>query len=90
MLDLETTDDETDDEDFYDEHPQKLAIQIFNEKRQPLFQPQLNPVNGKHIVCANNSYPYNKLYIIIRTFKLLFVSFRNAIHEHYKSTGNTI
>lgn len=56
---METTDDETDDEDFYDEHPQKLAIQIFNEKRQPLFQPQINPVNGKHIAHENMFYPYN-------------------------------
>lgn len=61
ILDLETTDDETDDEDFYDEHPQKLAIQIFNEKRQPQFQPQLNPVNGKHIAHENILMPYSML-----------------------------
>lgn len=57
-LDLETTEDETDDEDFYDEHPQKLAIQMFNEKRQQtqlnsasLQQTKLNPVNGRHPIC---------------------------------------
>lgn len=44
--DLETTEDETDDENFYDEHPQKLAQQMFNEKRPQLAQTQLNPVNG--------------------------------------------
>lgn len=57
---METTEDETDDEDFYDEHPQKLANQIFNEKRQQtqhsvaasLLQTQLNPVNGKSPILA--------------------------------------
>lgn len=49
-IDLETTEEETDDEDFYDEHPQKLAIQMLAEKRQQLMlQTCLNPVNGMFI-----------------------------------------
>lgn len=44
--DLETTDSETDEEEFYDEHPQKLAIQMLAEKRQQLMLQTLNPVNG--------------------------------------------
>lgn len=44
--DLETTESET-DEDFYDEHPQKLAIQLLAEKREQLWnQTCVNPVNG--------------------------------------------
>lgn len=43
--DLETTESET-DEEFYDEHPQKLAIQMLAEKRQQLLLQTLNPVNG--------------------------------------------
>lgn len=43
--DLETTEPDT-DEEFYDEHPQKLSIQMLAEKRQQLMLQTLNPVNG--------------------------------------------
>lgn len=41
--DLETTEPDT-DEEFYDEHPQKLAIQMLEEKRQQLMLQTMNPV----------------------------------------------
>lgn len=53
--DLETDESET-DEDFYDEHPQKLANQLLEEKRQQLMmQTCMNPLNNYGIV--ENSRP---------------------------------
>lgn len=53
--DLETDESET-DEDFYDEHPQRLANQILAEKRKQLMlQTCLSPVNSFDII--ENSRP---------------------------------
>lgn len=52
--DLETDESET-DEDFYDEHPQRLANQLLAEKRKQLMQTCLSPMNSFDII--ENSRP---------------------------------